>query len=341
MSRPAIIEATRGPLVESRHAVDLVVADAEGVVAVARGEAETMVYPRSAVKAFQALPLIESGAADAFGLSGTHLALACASHNAEPAHVQGVSEMLRLAGLGPEHLECGPQPPNRWPDQAALRDAGAAPGPIHNPCSGKHAGMAATAAHLGAPIAGYAGLAHPVQRAVAAALTEMIGAPHAAANHGIDGCSLPTYAVPLDKLAIAFARFGAARPPVAGAAGDAVRVEAVRRLFDACVRHPEMVAGTNRACTGVMQALGARAFVKTGAEGVFVAALPEKGWGVALKARDGATRASEAAIVAVLAEALALSERERAGLAPWLRRPVRDRHKRDVGEIRAATPILA
>lgn len=339
MTAPLTIEATRGPFVESRHAVDLVIADADGARVGARGAPESLIYPRSAVKAFQALPVLDSGAASAFGFTDPHLALACASHNAEPMHVSGVSEMLRLAGLGASDLECGPQPPSRWPDQVALREAGGAPGPIHNPCSGKHAGMAATATHLGAPVSGYHRLEHPVQRAVAAALTEMIGAPHEAANHGIDGCSLPTYAAPLNALAVAFARFGVAAPP--GGVGGEARVQAVRRLFDACVRHPEMVAGTNRLCTELMRALGGRAFVKTGAEGVFVASLPERGLGVALKVRDGATRASEAALVSVISELLPLNDAEAAALAPWLRRVVRDRNKQEVGEIRAVTPVLA
>lgn len=328
----AVVEVTRGPLVESRHRVDIVVADAGGALVAVHGEAERPTFPRSAIKALQALALVESGAADRFGFAERHIALACASHNGEAMHVAAAGEMLAAAGLAPRCLECGAQWPALRDDETRLILAGEEPRPIHNNCSGKHAGFLAFAAHMGFPTEGYVGFDHPVQRALAATLSEVTDARHGDDNWGIDGCSIPTWAIPLSKLAIAFARFGA------GEDRDPARAKAFRRIRDACFAHPEMVAGTGRACTAIMTALKGRAFVKTGAEGVFVAALPEKALGVALKVEDGATRAAEAALVATLESLLELSPTEARALARFGNPPILNRRDKAVGAVRMAPP---
>jgi L-asparaginase II len=310
---PLVVEATRGPLVESRHLVDAVALDADGRLVEAFGEIDRPIYPRSACKPLQALPLLETGAADAFGLTGQEIALACASHNGEPVHVDGVLAWLGRLGLSDDDLECGAHPPRQ---EAVLAEFARSAAPLrqaHNNCSGKHAGMLTTAVHLGEPTKGYVGREHPVQRRVAAVLAELCGAALDAC--GIDGCGIPTFAVPLRNLALGMARLPA-RP-------------AGRRIVQAMIAEPYMVAGRGRACTELMQAAGGAVALKTGAEGVYMAVLPDRGLGLALKARDGAGRAAELAVADLLARLGALPD----GFA---RRPLRNVRGLVVGELRCA-----
>jgi L-asparaginase II len=291
---PVLVEATRGGQVESVHRGSAVVVDAAGAVAFGVGDFQQAVFPRSAVKALQALPLVESGAADRLGLSDAELALACASHSGEPVHVAAAESMLRKAGRDGSWLECGVH----WPIDRAAAHALAARGKtanaLHNNCSGKHAGLICLACDQGEDPAGYVQPDHPTMRVVTDALAEMTGVALTAANRAIDGCSIPTFAVPLSALARAFARFGSGqgmRPARAVAAG---------RLRAAVAAHPVMVGGTGRFDTELMTALGERVFSKGGAEGVFCAAIPERGLGIALKCDDGAGRAAEVAMAALV-----------------------------------------
>ena len=328
MDNPVLVEVLRGAIVESRHRGAIAVVDAAGGTVAAVGDVNRPVFPRSAVKALQALPLVESGAADALALEPAELALACASHSGELAHVNAARVMLVKAGLDENALECGPQWPARMDDVARLHRAGEEPCALHNNCSGKHAGFLGLARVMGVPTAGYVGVDHPVQREIRATLESMTGASLGADVCATDGCSIPTYAVPLDRLAHAFARFGT------GEGLETLRAEACRRLYHACVTQSFMVAGTERFCTDVMALFSGRVFVKTGAEGVFCAALPEKGLGIALKCDDGATRASETMMAALIAALIDLTAAEEAGLARWLRPAVTTRRGRTVGEIR-------
>lgn len=327
-----IIEVTRGPRVESRHAVSAVIVGSDGKVIRNYGDADTQVFPRSAIKALQALPLVESGAADAFGLEGGHIALACASHNGEHMHVEGSAQILAAAGLQPVCLECGAQPPALEADRDRLALQGKVPEPIHNNCSGKHAGFLCFAAHAGMKAQGYSRIGHPVQKEIAGVLESITGAPHNANNHGIDGCSIPTYAIPLDRLAAGFAKFSVADDQ------SRARSHAMQRIMSACVDHPEMVAGTGRFDTGLMKALKGRVFTKTGAEGVFVAALPELGIGVALKAQDGATRAAEVAVAALIESLLELDESDPKLLKGFTELVLKNWNGTEVGRVSAVLP---
>lgn len=291
---PAVVEASRGGRCESRHLVDIVVADAAGAIHSVWGKQDQPVFPRSAIKALQALPLIESGAADAYSYEPHHIALSCASHNGEDKHVAMAAQMLERASLEPDCLECGAQPPFLQADCDRLALAHQEPQAIHNNCSGKHSGFLAFATHTGLPTSGYIELNHPVQREVAGVLSEITGVPHREENHGIDGCSIPTFAIPLENLAIAFARLGV------GEGGGPKRSAAMARVRKACVAHPDMVAGTGRFDTDFMEAMQGKVFTKTGAEGVFTAALTGTGLGIALKCHDGATRAAETAIAHIV-----------------------------------------
>lgn len=328
---PLQVEVTRGGRVESRHQADAVIADASGSIVRVYGDAARPVFPRSAIKALQALALVESGAADRFALEPRHIALACASHNGEEMHLRAAGEMLERAGLSPVCLECGAQPPSLKEDYDRMILAGGKPQAIHNNCSGKHSGFLCFAVHEGLETKGYVQFAHPVQRAIAGILTETTGTVHGEENHGIDGCSIPTYAIPLQNLAIAFARFGV------GEGGGKRRSSAMLRIRDACLAHPEMVHGTGGFDTEVMKALGGRAFTKTGAEGVFIASLPEHGLGIALKVADGATRASQAAMAALLESALELEETGRNVLRGFSNHELRNWNRLAVGRVVAAT----
>jgi L-asparaginase II len=295
MINPVLVEVLRGGRVESDHRGAVIVVDAGGRPLLSIGDVEQAVFPRSAVKAIQALPLIESGAADAYGFGDKELALACSSHSGEPAHAEVASRMLARAGLGENALECG----SHWPvNQAAtveLARSGAAPTQLHNNCSGKHSGFVCTCVHSGIGTKGYVGFAHPFQKLIRETMQAVTGARHEEANSGTDGCSIPTYAVPLKSLALGFARMAT------GSGFGPERAKAAARLFDACMKEPFFVAGTGRACTKLMQAAPGRIFVKTGAEGVFCAAVPEAGLGIALKCEDGTGRAAEVVVAEVLA----------------------------------------
>jgi L-asparaginase II len=297
-ANPVLVELWRGDAVESAHRGAAAVVDAAGALVASWGDVARPVYPRSAVKPLQALALLETGAAEACGVSDEEIALACASHSAEPAHVTLAAGWLARIGLGPQDLECGAHPPLGRHAAEALLAGGTAPLPLHNNCSGKHAAMLTTARHLGEPTKGYVSADHPVQRRIRDLLSEMTGADLAAAPVGTDGCSIPTYAAPLRNLARAMAWFAAPEtlPPGRGAAA--------RLIARALVAHPFMIAGSGRFDTLMISRSSGAALVKTGAEGVYMGAVPARqdraALGIALKIDDGATRASEVAVAGLL-----------------------------------------
>ncbi|HEY9108029.1 MAG TPA: asparaginase [Roseateles sp.] len=337
---PVLIEVLRGDAVESRHAGALVIVDASGAVHTALGDIDRPVFPRSAVKLLQALPLVASGAADAFALTDEELALACASHSGEPEHVATAAGLLAKLGLAADALECGTQWPAREPVLRGMLARGEVATPLHNNCSGKHSGfvcvaclMARSAGAEPAEFArGYVVAEHPVMREVSAALSAVTGVDVERAPRGIDGCSIPTFALPLRALALAFARAGT------GLGLSDAHTRAAQRLRAAVARAPFMVGGTDRFDTRVMQAYAERLFCKVGAEGVYCAALPELGLGVALKIDDGAVRAAEAAMAAV-AQALLRSEDEL--LRGYSHLALRNWRGLDVGSLRPAQALDA
>jgi len=287
------------------------VLDAEGALVASLGDIDRPIFPRSAVKVLQALPLVASGAADRLGLSDTELALACASHNGEGVHAQTAAAMLAKAGLDAGALECGAHWPYLETAARALAAQGLKPTALNNNCSGKHAGFLclACALHGGVDlrryVKGYVTPEHPVMREVTAALQATTGYDLASAPRGTDGCSIPTYAVPLRHLARAFARIGS------GVGLSDGHARAAKRLRAAVAKAPFMVAGTDRFDTRVMERLGERVFCKVGAEGVFCAALPERGLGVAIKIDDGNNaRACEVVMAAVIEAFVALDDEQ-------------------------------
>jgi L-asparaginase II len=334
MSDPVLVEAWRGPLMESHHRGAVAVADAHGKLVLSVGDVDMPVFPRSAVKALQALALVESGVADRYGLSDEELALACASHSGEPAHVEGVTRMLAKAGLDASALACGAHWPASHPAAFALAKIGT-PSALHNNCSGKHAGFLCLACAMGVDHVGYWRPEHPVQQEVRRVLEDLAGTALGADRCAVDGCSVPTWAIPLKNLAHAFAKFGT------GQGLQRERADAAGRLRAACTQNPWYVAGTGRFCTEIMKLLGARAFVKTGAEGVYCGALPERGLGIAIKCDDGAGRAAETVMAAIIARFLPLDEAERTSLVRFVMPTLRNWNGIEVGALKVTDALAA
>jgi L-asparaginase II len=294
MTNPVLVEVTRGHKVESAHRGAICIMDGHGDIVAALGNTEQPVFPRSAVKAIQALPLVESGAADAYGFGQAEIALACASHSGEPTHTSTASAMLAKAGLGEDALECGWHWPMRMEAALDLAATGTKPTQLHNNCSGKHAGFVCTCRHLGIDHEGYVAAGHRSQEMVREAMEALTGAPHGMDVCGTDGCAIPTYAVPIRSLALGFSR-------MAGGQGlSPSRARAARRILEANMAVPFNVAGTDRLDTRLMEAGQGRIMAKTGAEGVYCCAVPESGIAIALKCDDGATRAAEQMLVGAL-----------------------------------------
>lgn len=288
---PLLVEIIRGAGVESRHEVDLAVVDDQGRVVSSWGDSARPVLPRSAVKPIQALPLVSTGAAESYSLSEVELALACSSHSGERSHVLAVEAWLDLLDLGSDVLACGVHEPLDKASARALSEAGVEPTAVHNNCSGKHAGFLTVVQHLGLSPKGYLAPGHPLQADhVTPALAEAFGVDFSSQVPAVDGCGIPAWTMPLDRLAAGWAQLGLTTGADPGA-----------RLLAAMRAQPHYVAGTGRACTQLIAAATGRTVVKNGAEGVFCAVLPDDGLGVALKVRDGAYRAAETALSWVLA----------------------------------------
>lgn len=322
-TNPILAEILRGSTVESQHRGAFVVVDAKGHIVSAEGDFCSPIFPRSAVKAFQCVPLITSGAAQYFGLTDEEIALCCASHSGEAEHVRVASSILRKAGIDEAAYECGVHWPERMDDRTALIKLGEGPRAIHNNCSGKHAGMLALAKYLGAPLSGYVMKDHPVQKAVAQALDKYCNADTANAPWGTDGCSVPTWALPLENAARGFAKLFADGNAVGARIANSVRA------------NPFMVAGTAKFDTRIMQAVP-RLFIKVGAEGVYCGALPHASIGFALKIDDGASRGAEVAIARVLSELDCWTADEARAISEFTHSTIRNWRKLEVGATRAS-----
>jgi L-asparaginase II len=322
IQNPVLTELTRGGIGESWHRGAFVIADAHGAILRSAGDIARDVFPRSAVKAFQCVPVIESGAADRFQFTAEEIALCCASHSGEAEHVRVTASMLAKIGLDQSAYECGAHWPEHMADRVVLVKAGEEPRAIHNNCSGKHAGMLALARHLNAPLTDYVNLDHPVQQAIARVLDHYCNANTASTPTGIDGCSVPTWALPLHRIATGFARLLANSDKT----GNRI-VEAVRA-------NPFMIAGSGKFDTEIMTAVP-RLFVKYGAEAVYCGAIPHAGLGFALKIDDGAGRAAEVAIARVLCSLDCWTAEEKSALERFTHVTLHNWRRIDVGEARA------
>ncbi|MCE9596095.1 MAG: asparaginase [Planctomycetes bacterium] len=309
---PVLARLWRGTFVESQHRGSWVLVDTSGKVLEGRGHFEQPIFARSSVKSLQALPLVETGAARRFGYADDELALALSSHNAEAAHTERVERLLARIGLTAADLQCGPQPPTDPAARADLAKRGAKPTSIHNNCSGKHTGFLALATHLGEAPAKYLDPTSQVQTLARRALEEMSGLQSGELTTAIDGCSAPTFRLPLVRLATAIAR-------VANPEGlSAERRAALEWMHRAVAAHPDMIAGNyRRLCTDLVRATGGRLFPKIGGEAVYVVGVRGKGVGLALKIDDGDPRGLHAVVVELLKRLGYLTPSEYATLSEW------------------------
>jgi L-asparaginase II len=332
---PLIVEVTRGKkdardFVESRHRCHVAVVTSDGSVVKSWGDIDQPIYGRSAIKPMLALGLMESGAADAFKLNDADVALACASHSGEPQHVDRVRAWLKRIGLCVADLECGPHMPYNEVAMRAMVRACIEPDASHNNCSGKHSGFLTTAVHLGLPTKGYIQYEHPIQQRLLAIMEQLCDLPLGNAARGIDGCGIPTIAIPISNTARAMARL--ADP------GDLApaRAAAARRITHAMTAEPLMVSGTGEFGSEVMLAAHGKVAVKSGAEGVYIGIVPGQGLGICIKNEDGTSRGAEAAMGRMLVELGVLSDDERASLADRLTPTLSNRAGTKIGRIRTA-----
>lgn len=332
MTNPVLVEAWRGGIVESFHTGAVCVAGPGDTVRYSAGDIDRDIYPRSAIKIIQALPLIETGAADAYQFDNKSLALACASHNGEARHTAQASKMLEACGQSFATLECGTQKPMGPNALWDLAESQGSASPLHNNCSGKHAGMIATATHLGEDPTRYTQPDHPVQQRIRDLFSALvdIDLPHAPC--GTDGCSVPTWALPLRNMALGMSRL------VTGEGAGAAHKPAADRLIAACCSEPEMTSGAGRRCAEIIQASAGRAYVKVGAEGVYCGAIPELGVGIALKIDDGGTRAAEVAVATLIS---ALLPGQKDALAPFRNVTLKNWNKINVGDLKPAPDFAA
>ncbi len=321
------IEVWRGDVVESKHRIHAVISDRSGSLNV-WGDRGRPTIPRSAIKSIQALPIVTTGALDALSVSQEEVALACASHSGEAEHVGAVSAWLGRIGLSENDLECGPDVPLGVEAKKAFYASGQEPAPVFNCCSGKHTGFLTVARHLGMSTTGYIERSSPVQELVTSTIATMVDLDLSSASSGYDGCGIPVFALPLERLAFAMARL------VDPVDLDRDLAEATTRVVDAA-QLAFWVSGSGRTEVDVCEKATEPVVIKTGAEGVFMAGLPAQGLGIALKAADGTSRASQTAIRAVL--------RHLGVLAPddALAAPLRNKADRVVGELRAVVSAPA
>lgn len=325
-----LAEVWRGDFLESMHLGHAVIARASGEVTLAYGNPDEVILPRSSAKMIQALPLVESGAADAAHLTSEHLALSSASHNGAAIHTDRVAAWLASIGCGDDDFRCGTQMPDDKDASKSLICSGHSPCQMHNNCSGKHSGFLTLTRHLGAG-PDYVDPAHPVQKAVLEAFEDVTG--QTSPGFGIDGCSAPNFATGLRGFAHAMAKYAAAAK--AGPDSGGARGRAMARLVHAMMRHPELVAGEGRACTLLMRAMDGKVAVKTGAEGVFIAIIPQLEIGIALKVADGATRAAESAIAAMLVQ-LGVLDPNHPAAQRFLNAPILNRRGIVTGSLKSA-----
>ncbi|SUZ76462.1 uncharacterized protein METZ01_LOCUS29316 [marine metagenome] len=322
----SVVEVLRGDVVEARHTVHVAVADTHGRVVARAGNGDGLTYYRSAAKPFQALPLVEEGIVRRFGISLPELALCCASHEGEPEHVATARSILSKIGVDEALIRCGSQLPFGADASQELLMLGGQAMPIHNNCSGKHAGMLALAVGMGWDPVDYHLPGHPVQDRMLREILRWTGLGETEVATGVDGCGVVCFAVPLFQIAKSFARFSVA------AADNEGPAEIVRAM----TTHPFMVGGTGRACTQVIEAAAGKAFVKLGAEGTYIGGIPASGLGFAIKVEDGGRRAVEVALVKVLEELGVLTEAAVTAISHHGNPIVYNTRGEAVGEIRPA-----
>jgi L-asparaginase II len=337
-----IAETTRGGITESVHHGVVVAVDAAGAIVASAGDPEHVVFFRSSAKPFQAIPVVESGAADAFGFTPAELALCCASHAGSPAHQRQVAAMLAKLGLAPDDLQCGCTLPMDEQEAARMTLGETPRTPLACDCSGKHAGMLAVIAHEGLSPHDYLDPAHPLQRRVLAIMADVMRVPEEAIVLGTDGCSLPTFGGPMRAFAAAYAALAAPDQVPTGAGRE--HAAALHRLRSAMTAHPENVSGHGHFVTDIMAMSGGRIAAKSGAEGLICLAVPERELGIAIRVLDGSFRVHPDVTLETLKQLDILDAPTRDAILARHSPELRNHNGRLVGEIRPVftlrTPAL-
>lgn len=333
MDHVPLIEVTRGDAVESIHYGSAAVVDARGQMLYQVGNPNLLTFTRSTIKPFQAAPFLRAGGQSEFGLTPRELALLCASHSGEAMHIEGVQSILKKAGCTDRHLRCGCHVPLAYSATDAIPPDGQIWSQLHHNCSGKHAGFLAYCVQRGDPLDTYLDPAHPVQKAVRASVAHFAGIAESELRMGIDGCSAPNYAMPLSRLALAYAR-------LAQGDDDSSYRGALNDLYQAMTTYPEMVSGTGRSDLAFMQTAPGDWVAKVGAEGVQVIGIRSAGLGIAIKIADGNPRALYTATISVLQQLGLIQSVETSPLAPWLRPQLKNFAGIRTGEVRAVVKLV-
>jgi L-asparaginase II len=323
--------AFRGGHPENIHYGSLAVVDAEGRLLASVGDVESPLFTRSALKPFQAMPLI-ARSAERDQLDDADIALLCASHSGEPQHVERVAALLARIGAGEADLACGSHVPFFFAATQQSPEPGARFTRLHHNCSGKHTGMLLLAHALSQPLTGYLDPQHPVQQAIAASVSHFCGVPVGQLVRGTDGCSAPNYAVPLRALAHGFARLTLDQ-------ADAVYGNAPIRTARAMSRHPELVSGQARNDLALMRAGRGDWVSKVGADGVQALASFSRGIGIAAKVSDGGLAPLMVAVVSALEQLGWLDSQHRAALTSLIPPPLKNAAGIEVGEMRAVLKL--
>lgn len=328
MGTEALVKVLRGELVESLHRGHIAVVNAKGELLYSAGNPQEVVYARSSMKPLQAIPIVETGAADHFNFNDADLSLACASHNGEDQHTGRVQSILNRTNLSISDLQCGTHNP-RWEETFKELIKNDKPiTPIYNNCSGKHSGMLATAKHMNESTADYYKLDHPVQKRILKVISELTEVPENEIEIGIDGCGVPVHGLPLVNLALSFAKL--ADP----SSLEPSRQESINKVTSAMMAAPEMVGGTDRFCSDFMRVLDGRMFGKAGAEAVYAIGDKETGIGIAIKIEDGNGRATSPVAVEVLNQLGLLTDLQIEQLSSYHYPQLKNARKETIGELR-------
>jgi L-asparaginase II len=329
VSGPATVEYRRAGRTEALHRLSVEVADGEGKLVARAGEPGLRTYWRSAAKPFQAIPFLASGAAEAYGLEASEIALLCSSHSGEAPHRAAAARILSSAGLSEADLLCGAHWPLWPPGWHDLEEAGGRPSPLGNNCSGKHAGMLAYCRFRGWPLVDYRRPDHPLQVEILDVVRRASGEPAESIHEAVDGCGVPVFHLSLAGMATAYARLAA------GAELPAAWQAASVRILESVASEPFYLAGTDRLCTRLVEVTFGRVIAKVGAMGIYCAVLRDRGWGLAIKVEDGASGAAAVGLVEALRQLDALEDDALAALAPFGPGPLANHAGTVVGEVEA------
>lgn len=328
MNSQILVNVIRGDTIESVHRGHLIILAGNRRTIASAGDPATVTFFRSSSKSFQAVPVITSGAADAFGFTDDEIALMCASHSGEPMHVERVGRMLAKIGLSETDLQCGSHLPFNEAESTRMLSAGESPTQLHNNCSGKHAGMLAFAKYAGADIGNYLSAESPVQQAILKCVSDFCEVAENEISIGTDGCSAPNFALPVSAMAMGFVNL------IAPAQFDSSTRDACSRIISAMIKYPQLIGGTDRLDTMLMQAAKGRLVSKVGAEGVWLCGvLPSTEWpaglAIALKIEDGDDQRARPVVAIELLRRLGILEPD--VLADFSPMPIKNRRGKVVG----------